>query len=74
LHGTVVRGLRECAWLKRVVYVSCNPKSLSDNLVTLCQRESKRVRGKPFVARKAQAVDLFPHTDHVEMIVLLERE
>ena len=73
LHGSVVRVLRECQWLKRVVYVSCNPKSLADNLVTLCQRESKRVKGPPFIAKQAMAVDLFPHTEHVEMIVLLER-
>ena len=73
LHGSVVRLLRECRWLQRVVYVSCNPKTLSDNLVVLCQRESKRVKGVPFIAKQALAVDLFPHTEHVEMIVLLER-
>ena len=74
LHGSVTRVLRECDELKRLVYVSCNPKTLSDNLVTLCQRASKRVKGRPFVAQKATAVDLFPHTDHCEMVVLLERE
>ena len=74
LHGSVTRVLRECDELRRLVYVSCNPKSLADNLVTLCQRESKRVKGRPFVAQKAVAVDLFPHTDHCEMVVLLERE
>ena len=74
LHGTVTRVLRECDALRRLVYVSCNPKTLADNLVTLCQRESKRVKGRPFVARKAVALDMFPHTDHCEMVVLLERE
>jgi len=74
LHGSVVRVLRDCAWLRRIVYVSCSPKSLSENLVTFCQRESKRVRGRPFVCKKAVAVDMFPHTDHCEMVVLMERE
>ena len=74
LHGSVVRVLRECQWLKRLVYVSCNPKTLTDNLVTLCQRSSKRVKGKPFIAKQAVAVDMFPHTEHCEMVVRLDRE
>ena len=74
LHGSVVRLLRDCGWLRRIVYVSCNPKTLTQNLVILCQRESKRVRGRPFVCKRAVPVDMFPHTEHCEMVVLMERD
>lgn len=35
---------------------------------------SKQLRGEPFVAKKAMAVDLFPHTPHTELVILFERE
>jgi tRNA/tmRNA/rRNA uracil-C5-methylase (TrmA/RlmC/RlmD family) len=73
LHPDVIRTLRKCERLKRVVYVSCNPKSLKDNLARFVQPPSKRYSGTPFIAMKAIPVDMFPHTDHCEMIMLLER-
>jgi tRNA/tmRNA/rRNA uracil-C5-methylase (TrmA/RlmC/RlmD family) len=74
LHPTVVKALRSCNKLNRLVYVSCNPSSLAANLHFFLQPPSKRYRGRPFVATRAAAFDLFPHTKHCEMIVLLERE
>ena len=51
--------------LNEMVYVSCNPKTLVKNLKTFQEAgyRIKRVRG----------VDLFPHTSHVETVVLLSR-
>lgn len=48
----------------RVVYVSCNPESFSDDIVWL--------REFGYELKKVQPVDLFPHTAHVEVVALLE--
>lgn len=34
---------------------------------------SKTLRGDPFILKEAVAVDMFPHTNHIEMIMLFER-
>lgn len=49
---------------KRIVYVSCNPATQARDL-TIFDAEYKVV--------KIQPVDMFPHTHHVENVVLLER-
>jgi len=74
LHHTTIKALRRCDKLKRLVYISCNPKSLADNLQKFLQPPTKMIRGKPFTAVKAVPVDMFPHTAHCEMILLLTRE
>lgn len=50
--------------LSRIVYVSCNSATQA--------RDLQRMDAKYKVIRH-QAVDMFPHTDHVESVVLLER-
>ena len=50
---------------KRVVYVSCNPETLARDLTHLSRRGWK--------ALKIQPVDMFPHTEHVETVVLLSK-
>ena len=49
----------------RVVYVSCDPATLA--------RDVKRFGSLGYVPARAEAVDLFPRTQHVETIVLLQR-
>lgn len=51
---------------KRVVYVSCNPETLARDLTHLTRRGWK--------ALKIQPVDMFPHTEHVETVVLLSQQ
>ncbi len=51
--------------VKNIVYVSCNPKSLADNLYYLKHRGYETVSAKPF--------DNFPATKHVETVVLMSR-
>lgn len=40
---------------------------------SLCRAPSNRVHGAPFRPVRAMAVDLFPQTMHMEMLLLLER-
>ena len=49
----------------RVVYVSCDPATLA--------RDVKRFGGLGYAPARAEAVDLFPRTAHVETVVLLRR-
>ena len=48
---------------ERMVYVSCNPASQARDLEILC---------KDYRITAVQPVDMFPHTPHVENVVLLE--
>ena len=49
---------------KRIVYVSCNPTTLAPNASQLTEAGYRLRRVRP--------VDMFPHTHHVENVVLLE--
>lgn len=40
---------------------------------SLCRKKSNRVLGRPFRPVSATPIDLFPHTPHCELVVLLER-
>jgi len=49
---------------KRIIYISCNPDTLHDNLKTLCQSHK---------LTQFALFDQFPYTHHVESGVLLEK-
>jgi tRNA (uracil-5-)-methyltransferase len=75
LHPDVIRSIRNCAVIKRVVYVSCNPvDSLPNDVAQFVKEQDKRLKGKPFRPVRAIPVDMFPHTNHCEMIMVLERD
>lgn len=63
LHPKALRALLDLR-APRVVYVSCNPTTLARDLVDLIGEGYKVVRARP--------VDMFPHTYHIEGVVLLE--
>jgi 23S rRNA (uracil1939-C5)-methyltransferase len=57
----------ECILLaapKRIVYVSCNPATQARDLALLDEK---------YKVKRVQPVDMFPHTSHVETVVLLEK-
>ncbi|CAM9524232.1 unnamed protein product [Discosporangium mesarthrocarpum] len=74
LMAPCLRALRSCTAIERLVYVSCNPtKSLVNDSVLLCGPSSKKTKGAPFRPVKAIPVDMFPHTNHTELIMVFER-
>ncbi len=65
--GSDIPFLKSIVTLKpeKVVYVSCNVETQARDLAYLCKNGYK--------VRKIQPVDMFPHTNHVECVVLLSR-
>ena len=63
--GTTPRFIEAAAHLgpEKIIYVSCSPDTLA--------RDLKLFRKKGYHASKAQGVDLFPFTNHVETVCLL---
>ena len=66
--GSTGKFLKSVAKLapKTVVYVSCNPETLARDLMFLVRNGYK--------VKKIQPVDMFPHTNHVETVVLLSHK
>lgn len=50
---------------KEIVYISCNPKTLVDDL--------KDFIGYGYMPEKVKCMDMFPSTPHVECVVLMSR-
>ncbi|KAM9371614.1 tRNA (uracil-5-)-methyltransferase homolog A [Phaethornis superciliosus] len=73
LHSKVILALRRAEHLKKLIYVSCNPRAAMNNFVDLCRAPSNRVKGASFRPTKAMAVDLFPQTRHCELLIFFER-
>lgn len=63
MHPDVVKSILE-ADPQRIVYVSCNPATQARDISLLDSN---------YKLTKAQPVDMFPHTYHVENVVLMER-
>lgn len=66
--GSTVEFMKSVCTLapEKVVYISCNPETLARDLVYFTKNGYR--------VKKVQPVDMFPHTNHVETVVLLLRE
>ena len=62
MHPDVVKTIMRAA-PKRIVYVSCNPATQARDLADL---------DSMYKVKAVQPVDMFPHTPHVENVVILE--
>ena len=63
MHPDVVNTILNAA-PQRIVYVSCNPATQARDLQLL---------DVAYTVNEVQPVDMFPHTPHVENVVLLTR-
>jgi 23S rRNA (uracil1939-C5)-methyltransferase len=61
MHPKVIKNLLNSS-AERIVYVSCNPATQARDIELLSPKYS---------VKKIQPVDMFPHTHHVESVVLL---
>jgi len=62
MHEDVVNALLE-AEVPKIVYVSCNPATQARDVALMAEK---------YKVTKMQAVDMFPHTTHIENVILLE--
>ncbi|MGN6202935.1 MAG: class I SAM-dependent RNA methyltransferase, partial [Solirubrobacterales bacterium] len=65
LSQKIVRRVLECE-AEKIVYVSCNPTTMSPNAAQLTEAGYKLARVRP--------VDMFPQTPHIECVALFERD
>lgn len=65
MHDQVIETILR-AEPSRIVYISCNPSTQARDLALLVATGVYRVV-------RSQAVDMFPHTHHIENVVLLEK-
>lgn len=63
MHNDVINTILSAS-PKRIVYVSCNPATQARDLGLLCTK---------YRVLKIQPVDMFPQTQHVENVALLEK-
>jgi 23S rRNA (uracil1939-C5)-methyltransferase len=63
MHEDVIRVIMSAA-PGRIVYVSCNPATQARDILLLSE---------DYKVARVQPVDMFPHTHHVENVVLMER-
>jgi 23S rRNA (uracil1939-C5)-methyltransferase len=64
MHDDVIKTIL-FAEPKRIVYVSCNPATQARDLSLLSEK---------YNVKKVRPVDMFPHTHHVENVVMLEKK
>lgn len=67
LHGDVIKVLLElrATHAYTLLYISCNPVTLARDVWLLLQHNSRQMS-------PIQPVDMFPHTHHIESIVVLQ--
>ncbi|XP_009068142.1 PREDICTED: tRNA (uracil(54)-C(5))-methyltransferase homolog [Acanthisitta chloris] len=76
LHYRVVRAIRNCRAIRRLLYISCKPEGEAmRNFIELCcpPDPGKKLREEPFAPMLAIPFDMFPHTVHCELVLLFTR-
>ena len=77
MHPDVVKTILNAA-PERIVYVSCNPATQARDLQLSCnpatQARDLQLLDVQYKVCEVQPVDMFPHTPHVENVVLLKKK
>ena len=63
--AAVVDGVFRRIKAERAVYVSCNPEALASDL--------RAITDSGYAIASIQPVDMFPHTDHIETVIVFSR-
>ncbi|PCJ85378.1 MAG: 23S rRNA (uracil(1939)-C(5))-methyltransferase RlmD [Flavobacteriales bacterium] len=64
MHKNAVKQLLNIL-AEKIIYVSCNPATQARDVSMLCEK---------YTVKKTQPVDMFPHTHHIENVLLLEKK
>lgn len=73
LHPKVCKLLRNTTRIQRIVYVSCNIKTMLIDIEKLCKPSSKQWTGQQYTPVESTLFDMFPHTQHTEAVITLQR-
>lgn len=65
LHSEVINHIIDIS-PKRIIYVSCNPKTQAQDL--------KKLLYNNYHIKDLKLVDMFPHTTHIESVALIEKD
>ncbi|CAG2249332.1 TRM2 [Mytilus edulis] len=70
----LIESIRNCQKINKVIYISCKPVgNVLSNFINLIVPPNEIFYGKPFRPVVTVPVDMFPQTNHCEIIVLFER-
>ncbi|CAD8139765.1 unnamed protein product [Paramecium pentaurelia] len=72
--NNVIEAIRTCKGIDHIIYISCSPPQVIDNLIQLCLPQSKKNRAPGFKLVNVTLVDMFPQTSHFEAVFYLERD
>ncbi len=65
LHSEVINHIIDIS-PKRIIYISCNPKTQAQDL--------KKLLYNNYHIKDLKLVDMFPHTSHIESVALIEKD
>jgi tRNA (uracil-5-)-methyltransferase len=65
LHSEVINHIIDIS-PKRIIYISCNPKTQAQDL--------KKLLYNNYYIKDLKLVDMFPHTSHIESVALIEKD
>ena len=74
MPSSVIKTIRACSRIRSIVYVACNPSAALRNFEELSRPTSKQYLGNPFIVSRGVPVDMFPQTDHCELVLKFTRE
>ncbi|KAJ3003292.1 tRNA methyltransferase 2, partial [Thoreauomyces humboldtii] len=73
VHYNVIRHIRACKRIDRVIYAACSAEQSLGNWIDLCRPTSSKFPNEPFRPVRCQPVDLFPHTKKCELVLEFRR-